>query len=144
MKNPDNPAHTAGTTFFGQFIDHDLTFDTNSKLGTPTDPLTSPNGRTPSLDLDSVYGGGPVACPALYDPADPAKLLIGFGGIFEDLPRTADGTAIIGDPRNDEHLIIAGLHCAFILFHNQAVAFARSNGASSWQDAFAEARQLTT
>lgn len=143
--NPDNPTHTAGSTFFGQFIDHDITFDTTSPLGTPAEPLTSPNGRTPSLDLDSVYGGGPAASPALYDTSnDPAKLLIESGGIFEDLPRLADGTAIIGDPRNGEHMIIAGLHCAFILFHNRAVDHARENGAGTWQDAFAQARRLTT
>jgi len=145
VNNPDNPTHTAGTTFVGQFIDHDITFDTTSKLGIPTDPLTSPNGRTPQLDLDSVYGSGPVASAALYDSTDPAKLLIGFGGLFEDLPRTSDGTstAIIGDPRNDEHMIIAGLHCAFILFHNRAVDEVRSHGARRWQDVFAQARQLT-
>ena len=61
VNNPDNPTHTAGTTFMGQFIDHDITFDTSSKLGVTTDPLTSPNGRTPALDLDSVYGNGPSA-----------------------------------------------------------------------------------
>jgi hypothetical protein len=143
--NPDNPAHTAGATFVGQFIDHDVTFDTSSALGTPTDPLASPNGRTPALDLDSLYGGGPAGSPTLYDTAhDPAKLLIGSGGAFEDLPRLADGTAIIADPRNDENLVIAGLHCAFILFHNRAVDDARANGAGSWQAAFAEARRLTT
>jgi hypothetical protein len=143
--NPDNPTHTAGTTFFGQFIDHDITFDTSSTLGTPTDPSTSPNARTPSLDLDSVYGGGPAASAALYDTGhDPAKLLISSGGIFEDLPRLADGSAIIGDPRNDEHMIIAGLHCAHILFHNRAVDDARANGVTSWQDAFAQARRMTT
>jgi hypothetical protein len=143
--NPDNPVHTAGTTFVGQFIDHDVTFDTSSTLGTPTEPLTSPNARTPALDLDSFFGGGPAASPMLYDTGnDPAKLLIGFGGLFEDLPRLADGTAIIGDPRNDENLVIAGLHCAFILFHNRAVDYARAHGASAWQDAFAEARRLTT
>jgi hypothetical protein len=143
--NPDNPSHTAGTTFFGQFVDHDITFDTSSTLGKPADPLTAPNGRTPALDLDTVYGGGPAATPALYDTAsDPAKLLIGSGGIFEDLPRIDDGAAIIGDPRNDEHMIIAGLHCAFILFHNRAVDDARANGASTWQDAFAQARRMTT
>jgi Animal haem peroxidase len=143
--NADNPTHTAGTTFVGQFIDHDVTFDTSSTLGTATDPLTSPNGRTPTLDLDSIYGGGPAGSPTLYDTAhDPAKLLIGSGGAFEDLPRLADGTAIIADPRNDENLVIAGLHCAFILFHNRAVDDARANGARSWQAAFAEARRLTT
>src|SRR5438132_5405235 len=66
--NRNNPTHTAGTTFVGQFIDHDITFDTTSPLGVPTDPALSPNARTPSLDLDSVYGGGPVASPQLYDP----------------------------------------------------------------------------
>src|SRR5215831_17659587 len=76
VNNPDNPTHTAGTTFMGQFIDHDVTFDTSSKLGVTTDPFTSPNGRTPVLDLDSVYGDGPVGSPALYDPADRSKLLI--------------------------------------------------------------------
>ena len=59
-----------------------------------------------------------------------AKLLIGSGGIFEDLPRMADGTAIVGDARNVETLIIAGLHCAFVLFHNNAVDYARADGAS--------------
>jgi Animal haem peroxidase len=140
VNNPDNPTHTAGTTFMGQFIDHDITFDTSSKLGVPTDPLTSSNGRTPSLDLDSVYGAGPVASPALYDPNHPEKLLIGTGGIFEDLPRMSNGTAIVGDPRNDENMMISGLHCAFILFHNRVVDEARGTS----QQRFASARQLTT
>src|SRR6202023_2382370 len=26
LNNPDNPTHTAGTTFVGQFLDHDMTF----------------------------------------------------------------------------------------------------------------------
>ncbi|HZT85980.1 MAG TPA: heme peroxidase family protein [Gaiellaceae bacterium] len=148
--NPDNPTHTAGTTFMGQFIDHDITFDTSSKLGVTTDPFTSPNGRTPALDLDSVYGDGPVGSPALYDPADHSKLLLGSGGTFadgspgfEDLPRTGDGTAIVGDPRNDENMMIAGLHCAFIKFHNRQVDDARSNGLS-YPDDYAQARQATT
>jgi len=143
--NPDNTSHTAGTTFVGQFVDHDITFDTSSKLGTPTDPLASPNGRTPSLDLDSVYGAGPTGSPRLYDTAhDPAKLLIDTGGLFEDLPRMPDGTAIIADPRNDEHMVIAGMQCAFILFHNRAVDDARARGTVSWHDTFAEARRITT
>jgi Animal haem peroxidase len=144
VSNPNNPSHTAGTTFVGQFIDHDITFDTTSAMGVPTDPGSSPNGRTPSLDLDSVYGAGPVASPQLYDAADRAKLRIDTGGIFEDLPRTSDGTntAIVADPRNDENLMIAGLQCAFILFHNNAVEWARANGYA--ESAFAEARRLTT
>src|SRR5437764_502517 len=78
--NPNNPNHTAGTTFFGQFLDHDITFDVGSKLAHPTDPETATNGRTPACDLDSVYGGGPVASPQLYDSSDLAKLRIEGGG----------------------------------------------------------------
>jgi hypothetical protein len=143
--NRNNPTHTAGTTFVGQFIDHDITFDTTSPLGVPTDPALSPNARTPSLDLDSVFGGGPVASPQLYDPADHDKLRIAFGGQFEDLSRVNDGTntAIIPDPRNDEHVMIAGLQCAFILFHNNAVEWARDHGYKGGSS-FAQARQLTT
>jgi hypothetical protein len=143
VNNPNNPTHTAGTTFFGQFVDHDITFDTASTLGVPTEPSTSPNSRTPSLDLDSVYGQGPVASSQLYDPSDPAKLRIESGGLFEDLARTGDGTAIVPDPRNDENLIIAGLQCAFICFHNNAVDWARTHGHAG-PGAFAEARRLTT
>ena len=41
--NPNNPEHTAGTTFVGQFVDHDITFDVGSRLGQPSDPLESTN-----------------------------------------------------------------------------------------------------
>ncbi len=129
VNNRNNPSHTAGTTFMGQFIDHDITFDTTSPMGVPTDPASSPNSRTPSLDLDSV---------------DHTKLRVDTGGIFEDLPRASDGTntAIVADPRNDENLMIAGLQCAFILFHNNAVEWARANGYAD--SAYEQARQLTT
>jgi hypothetical protein len=143
--NPNNPTHTAGTTFFGQFVDHDITFDTGSPLGTPTNPHASRNSRTPTLDLDSVYGAGPVESPQFYDASDRAKLRIGFGGLFEDLPRLDDGTntAILPDPRNDEQMMIAGLQCAFIRFHNNAVDWARDHGYEG-RSAFQHARRLTT
>src|SRR4029450_7088003 len=47
--HPDNPGHTACTTFVGQFIDHDVTFDTSSPLGRPIF-LSSPNGRMTSAE----------------------------------------------------------------------------------------------
>ena len=34
---------------------------------------------------------------------------------------------MIPDPRNDENMMIAGLHCAFILFHNNAVDWVRAH-----------------
>ncbi len=71
--NRDNDEHTAGVTFIGQFLDHDMTFDTTSRLGEPTNPRTAPNARRPYFDLDSVYGDGPSGSPLLYDPNDRAK-----------------------------------------------------------------------
>jgi Animal haem peroxidase len=141
--NRNNPSHTAGATFFGQFVDHDITFDIGSRLGQPTAPESATNGRTASLDLDSVYGAGPVASPQLYDPADPKKLKVESGGSFEDLPRAPDSTALLGDPRNDEHVILSGLHCAFLLVHNRAVELLRGDGVAE-AEVFQEARRLTT
>jgi hypothetical protein len=129
--NPDNPTTTAGVTFLGQFLDHDMTFDATSRLGVATRPERSPNSRTPSFDLDSVYGRGPTADTHLYDPADRAKFRIEKtteNGGFEDLPRTSSGAAIIPDPRNDEHAIIGGLQAAFLCFHNKVVDMLRADG----------------
>jgi len=128
--NPDNPTMTAGSTFVGQFTDHDITFDQTSQLGQPANPLTSPNTRTPALDLDSVFGGGPGMRPDLYaanpDGSVGPALKIGSGGVHEDVPRTPNGdgsfTAVLGDPRNDENVMIAGLHCAHILFYNRVLS----------------------
>ena len=143
--NPNNDAHTAGVTFMGQFLDHDMTFDTTSRLGKPANPRTSPNARRPYLDLDSVYGDGPVGSPLLYEPADRAKLRVEFNGPFEDVPRDANGTAVIADPRNDENLVISGLQAAFLLFHNRVVDLVREEH-PDWEtdDVFQAARQLTT
>jgi hypothetical protein len=124
IDNPNNTLHTAGTTFMGQFMDHDVTFDLTSRLGVPTAPEQSSNERDPAFDLDSVYGGGPIADPELYQPVargrHATKFRIESGGLFEDLPRSGN-IAVIADPRNDENLMIAGLHAAFLLFHNRVV-----------------------
>ncbi|MFI5896143.1 heme peroxidase family protein [Actinoplanes sp. NPDC051513] len=140
--NQDNPTMTAGVTFLGQFLDHDMTFDGTSRLGVPTPPEQSPNARTPALDLDTVYGGGPTTNPNLYE-SDRIHLRIESGGLFEDVPRSANGTAIIGDPRNDENLMISGLQAAFILFHNRVVDQLTAQGVPAAQR-FAQARQLVT
>jgi Animal haem peroxidase len=149
--NPNNPAHPAGSTFMGQFLDHDMTFDLTSRLAVVTEPLASPNERTPALDLDSVYGGGPLADQELYVTGPrrsrerPTKLRIESGGLFEDLPRNPDMSAIIADPRNDENLMIAGLQAAFILFHNKAVDHVQDRDRHlSSEEVFEQARRLTT
>ena len=119
LNNPNNPTHTAGVTFFGQFIDHDLTFDLTSRLGRPTKPRTSPNSRSPAFDLDSVYGAGPEEIRVLRDcegcrarPATPAQDRP-WRPVRGPAARTKTLQAIIPDPRNDENLIVGGLHAAF-------------------------------
>jgi len=146
INNPNNTTHTAGTTFMGQFLDHDITFDVTSKLNVPTEPRTTRNERNPRLNLDSVYGGGPIASSHLYQPGDRAKLRIESGGLFEDLPRASDMTAIIADPRNDENMMLSGLQAAFIKFHNRAVDVVRGQNpaAAERQNDFTRARRLMT
>lgn len=141
--NRNNPNHTAGTTFLGQFVAHDLTFDVASVLDEPTEPHRSRNARRATFDLDSVYGSGPVESAHLYDPADRAKLKVGSCGPFEDLPRAEDGAAVIADPRNDENVILAGLHAAFLQLHNRAVDHVRVRGRARAKD-FETARRLAT
>ncbi len=145
LNNPNNPTHTAGTTFMGQFMDHDMTFDQTSALGEATEPEDSPNTRSPALDLDSVYLGGPRRSPQLYGHEKSAiKLKVGFGGLFEDLPRAANGAAILGDPRNDENVVLAGLHAAFLLFHNRAVDYVKERSRRLDDDeVFERAQRLT-
>jgi hypothetical protein len=115
----DGPAD-AGMTFFGQFIDHDVTFDATSAIGSKIDPRSIRNVRTPGLDLDCVYGDGPGASPHLYssNPKLHGFMLFGREGSPNDLPRNCEGMALIGDPRNDENILISQVHGAFIALHN--------------------------
>src|SRR5215212_10225705 len=64
-----NRALTSGFTFVGQFVDHDITFDTTPLSDQQADPNATTNFRTPRYDLDSIYGQGPALTPQFYDPA---------------------------------------------------------------------------
>ena len=57
--NQNNPKLSAGMTFLGQFLDHDMSLDISSSLTRQTDPEMIANVRTPNFGLDSVYGSGP-------------------------------------------------------------------------------------
>jgi Animal haem peroxidase len=162
----------AGFTYFGQFVDHDITFDTSSSLDVQQDAPTINNMRSPSLDLDSLYSRGPALSAFIYafpSPAEPPSAIrfqlgsnqpSGSGGpagttgmIVQtqfDVPRVVNplnpalstNTAIIGDPRNDENLIVSQFHRAMLRFHNKVVddlivlPFAG--------DIFAEAKRIVT
>jgi Animal haem peroxidase len=148
----------AGYTYLGQFIDHDLTFDVTSLAFAHPCAESIVNHRSPFLDLDHLYGGGPTVSKFLYhnNPSDRDKerFLIGpdaKNGLEYDLPRNHEGIALVGDPRNDENLIIAQLHVAFLKFHNRLLHELEKGSGSSIQTAgpagatfFEQARRLVT
>ena len=111
-------------TYFGQFIDHDITFDPVSSLTKQQDPDGLVDFRTPSLDLDNLYGRGPDDQPYMYDGI---KFLLGdklTGARRTRRQRPAAlqaGRALIGDPRNDENSIVSQLQGLFLRFHNRMV-----------------------
>ncbi|HYJ03522.1 MAG TPA: heme peroxidase family protein [Chthoniobacterales bacterium] len=122
----------SGATYLGQFIDHDLTLDLTPLDYAHVGPDRTPNHRTPFLDLDHLYGGGPNLSPFLYDMTgspgaehfligSTRKAMIGnsrLGPSADDLPRNRMGIALVGDPRQDENVIIAQLNLAFLKIHN--------------------------
>ena len=142
----------AGFTYFGQFVDHDLTFDPTSTLGRRNVPSELPDFRSPRFDLDSLYGSGPMDDAFMYDWGTPqdrgVKLLVGRNPqgpefLAEDLPRNQQGRALIGDARNDENLVISQLVLLFIRFHNKVVDLVRGeHRAMSSTDLFVEAQRL--
>jgi hypothetical protein len=136
-------------TYFGQFVDHDITLEAGSisaeDLVKPTLvplPLNTirqdlKNSRTATLDLDSVYDPPALrngallevgvvtplngtSAPTLRPPGKDDK------NDLKRKPRSPqkeiDREALIGDPRNDENTIVAQLHLAFVRAHNAIVA----------------------
>jgi hypothetical protein len=147
----DNTKIPSGFTYLGQFVDHDITLDMTPLSSALADPEMVKNFRSPSLDLDCVYGAGPGPHRFLYARGpgpggaivDSPKLLIGTAQVSSensdrpgqqvpelpnDLPRNMQGVALIGDHRNDENLIVAQLHLTFLKFHNAVIDHLKANG----------------
>jgi heme peroxidase len=168
VQHPDADGVPAGYTYLGQFVDHDLTKDvTGRALGTELTVESLLQGRSPTLDLDSLYGRGPwhlhdreyysgdahlrmgVAAATGVPPADPAVQSDhpGFDlprvGIDPTRPQTAaDRRApLIPDARNDENLAVAQTHLAFIRFHNRVVDTLAEDGVAG-ADQFEQARRI--
>lgn len=113
-------------TYFGQFVDHDLTFDsTPLREAGDCAPALTINHRTAWLDLDHVYGDGPGSerHHHLYE-SDEASFRIGhsaFGGEPFDIPFTDIGEPKIADDRNSENVMLRQIHALFLKLHNLAV-----------------------
>jgi hypothetical protein len=133
-EDEENPDQYAGFTYLGQLIDHNVSFDPTSVLGQYSAPASLTDFRPPRLDLANLYGAGPVPQPYLYDKdSHGTKLAVSADGV--DVARTEDGTALIGDPRNDENLLLSQLHLAMAKFHNTLVDELRAGKVT---DAFGE------
>ena len=134
----------AGWPVFGQFIAHDITAD-RSPVTHHDDEAFLRNARSARLDLECMYGDGPVGNPFLFSRKDPAKVLLGLNdrGDAEDLPRNQEGIALVGDPRQDVHLLISQMHVAMLKAHNRLVDRLREDGVSE-ADLVAEARRALT
>ena len=139
VQQPSDSGIPSAYTYFGQFVDHDITFEAVTRK-VPLNDKLSPmsldearkikNTRTAKLDLDSVYGGYCHDGTCQPAPGVGEKMLLGpvVGGatgadLFRDLPRdpSHDRAARIGDGRNDETLMISQLHVAFLRAHNAIV-----------------------
>jgi hypothetical protein len=139
----------AGYTYFGQFLDHDLTDDQSSADDVwvfglrPNDVL---NGQTPRLDLGHLYGRGPwdTLDKRLYEPND-VRLKVGYSPGF---PRSFDiavekGKPLVADTRACENVILRQMTALFARLHNQAVNQFRGE-AGSLRELFHRARLATT
>ena len=144
--DPEESGIPAAYTYFGQFIDHDLTFDPASSLQRQNDPDALVDYRTPRFDLDNIYGRGPDDQPYMYDKGRTFNLGLKLTGAAanpgaRDLPRSnavpplsgATQRAIIGDPRNDENVIVSQLQGLLHRFHNKLANDHDGNGNERWE-----------
>ena len=136
MDGEENTGISAGYTYFGQFMDHDMTFDPASTLQGRNDPTALVDFRSPALDLDCLYGRGPADQPYMFEPDGKTfklgRVLTRGDAVHpttRDLPRyfgeppsdEKPARALIGDKRNDENVIVSQLQGAFLQFHNRLV-----------------------
>ncbi len=126
----------SGYVYFGQFVDHDLTRDNTPLANARPQAGATLNCRRAALDLEVLYGDGPIANSALY--GDGGKLRLGetesytatvfphhsYPASPNDLWRGSNGEAVVVDYRSDENVIIAQMHVLWIKLHNRLLELA--------------------
>src|SRR5829696_5767289 len=138
----------AGFTYFGQFVDHDMTFDTTKvSFGANVSAADLVQGRSPALDLDSLYGKGPANPGSAKFYKDDRHFKLGKTDAVPGIPGKQgfdlqrDDKAVIPDKRNDENLAVAQTHLALQRFHNRVVDTALPGGTPANQR-FIRAREI--
>ncbi len=121
---PRDQVMRSGYVYLGQFIAHDVSRDLHSLAEATSEAEQTPNYRTPRLDLELLYGASPEEAPYLYEADGRLKLgmtepVAGAQSTEDDLPRAADGAALVIDSRNDDNLLIAQIHVLLAKFHNR-------------------------
>lgn len=120
----------AAYTYFGQFIDHDLTHDETPFSEAGKEPIETVNHRTPWLDLDSLYGEGPSLDRTNLYHGESLRLGEPVEGNFVfDVPM--DGKplgATVADTRNNENAIVRQVHAMFLKLHNAAIVELSATG----------------
>ena len=140
----------AGYTYLGQFIDHDITFDPTSSLQRSNDPdalAELPHAALrPGLASTARARATSRTCTTGSDRARAASSCSSGARRrrtrADDLPRNAQGRALIGDPRNDENIIVSQLHLLFIRFHNAVVDHVRGEPELAGAELLREAQRI--
>jgi hypothetical protein len=147
----DNEDIPAGYTYLLQFVAHDLVETTVPFWAAAQSGVPSRNTRDETLGLDTLYGGGPVACPIAFQPAGHTvdfrtRLRLGKVGDatslgftapacpYRDLPRleldrprppsnVANASQIYAaDERSDDNTLLSQIVVLFSIMHNAIAA----------------------
>ena len=128
-----------GYTYFAQLVDHDVSFDRLPLAqANAFSPEGIPNRRSPWLDLDHVYGGGPGVSPQLYEGSEGAERFRLADN--SDLP-SGDRYKLLGDQslplherdfRDLENAMVLQLRVLFMRLHNVAIDHRLSCGLAEY------------
>ncbi|MEY2507668.1 MAG: hypothetical protein QOH01_1997 [Verrucomicrobiota bacterium] len=109
----------AAYTYFGQFIDHDLTSEAYTPADSgPLEPRDLPNLRRHWLNLDCLYGDTPGKDANIYEDDE---VSFRVGNPLFDVPLGADCIPRVADHRNLENPLVRQVHAMFLLLHNAAL-----------------------
>lgn len=151
-----HPELPAGYTYFAQNVAHDLSWHRYVRepwrpgRAAPAKLVSLVNRHRPRLDLQMLYGTGPLEMPWLCERKDPDTMCLvkrAYGAGHEwDFVRDEGERALVPDPRQDETVMISQLHVTLIRVHNSLVAALRKlrPGVVKSETTFEAARGILT